>query len=82
MKHAGTKQEISCLIGHIFQEIEPPCNYCKTGQKEIVLKGTKTNGEEATIYIEDGEIFYFEGVSEEEIQEIRQAKCYGSFKCR
>lgn len=82
MKHAGTKQEISCLIGHIFQEIEPPCSSCKTGQKEIVLKGIKENGEEAIMHIEDGEIFYFEGVSEEEIQEIRQVKCYGSFKRR
>lgn len=71
------KGEISCLIGNIFNTIEPPCNANHVG--EIVITGTTHSGKEATLVI-TGDAFFFEGSSEDLIKATAKACPYKS-KC-
>lgn len=39
-RYANTKNEISCIIAHLFQELDIPCNLCEKTQKSIIITGT------------------------------------------
>ena len=72
-----TKGELSCLIGNIFDTIEPPCNASHVG--EIVITGTTHSGKEATLVI-TGDAFFFEGDSDDLIKTTART-CPHKNKC-
>lgn len=43
LRFAGNPKEVSCIIGHLFTELEPPCGDCDAGG--VVMRGTAFNGE-------------------------------------
>lgn len=57
--------EISCLIGHLFSELEPPCQAEAAG--EITITGTTHSGKRGTLAI-TGEAFCFIGEQEDIIK--------------
>ncbi len=77
MKHAGTDKEISCIIGHLFETIEVPCNKCRRDLKGIVISGRTYSGNEATLHLQEGGIYQLEGPEdlERELEEIRCGRC-------
>ena len=71
LKFACTKQELSCIIGNLFIELFPPCDYCY--QNEVAITGTVYNGERATLVVADWG-FWYSG-SAESIERIRKGRC-------
>lgn len=69
---ACSRRELSCIIGNLFTEIEPPCERCGDAD-EITISGTTYTGNKAVLIITaDG--FKFEG-DPAEIENIRERRC-------
>lgn len=69
---ACTRRELSCIIGNLFTEIEPPCERCGAAD-EITISGTTYAGSRAVLIItEHG--FRFDGPAEE-VEQIRERRC-------
>lgn len=58
-KHSCTASELSCIIGSLFVELDPPCAAC--GRGEFIICGTTHSGRKAMITIADDGVFYFAG---------------------
>ena len=72
LKFACPPQELSCIIGHIFIELEPPCAACE-GKELLTLCGTTHAGQKAVLIV-DKDGFYFDG-NPEDINKIRESRC-------
>lgn len=51
--------EASCIIAHLFVELELPCSCCKEDNGEIVIQGTAYDGTGAKITIKGEEVRYY-----------------------
>lgn len=71
LKFACKPQELSCIIGHLFVELEPPCEEC--GGERVTIKGTAYNGDKVEIFITEWG-FEFNG-NAELIEKIREGVC-------
>lgn len=43
--------ELSCIIGNLFTQLEPPCGQCDPEADAIVLTGTTHSGKHGTLTI-------------------------------
>lgn len=78
LKFACSAKELSCLIGNLFVELEPPCTACEDTE-QITICGTTHAGEKAVLIIgKDG--FYYSGNSEDVIS-TRESRCIGGARC-
>lgn len=74
LKIACTNEEISCIIGTLFVELEPPCKECLEGiEKTIVIKGKTYRGTTETLELKDG-VFLYSGAARD-ITDIRKGRC-------
>ena len=65
-------QELSCIIGNLFTELEPPCPVCE-GMPQLTICGTTYTGAKAVLVIgADG--FYYDG-NPDDIAKIRETRC-------
>lgn len=70
-EYACTRQELSCIIGNLFIEIEPPCDRC--GPDDLMICGTTYAGSKAVLIVTpDG--FKFDG-DDSEVKAIRERRC-------
>lgn len=69
---ACRKKELSCIIGNLFTEIEPPCDGC--GRTDaLTISGTTYTGRRAVLTVtEHG--FLYDG-DPAEIEKIRERRC-------
>ncbi|MGO3017874.1 MAG: hypothetical protein ACTIH2_01855 [Anaerococcus sp.] len=77
---ADSYKNISCLAGHIFQEIYPPCKDCNDDMDSLVLTGLGQNGKEVKLIIKEEGVFEVYGSEDtlKEIGKIRSCRClYG-----
>lgn len=49
-EYACTRRELSCIIGNLFTEIEPPCERCGDAD-EITISGTTYTGNRAVLTV-------------------------------
>lgn len=82
IKIADSYKNISCLIGHVFQEIHPPCNSCNDDTNCIVLSGIGQDGKEVKLLIRNQGIYEVYGSEEtlEKIDSIRTCRCFNGRK--
>lgn len=82
MEYADSYKNISCLIGHLFQEIYPPCKDCNDEMDGIVLTGLGNDGKEVKLVIKEQGIFEVYGSESllEEIDKIRNCRCFNGRK--
>lgn len=82
MKYADSYKNISCLIGHLFQEIYPPCKACNDDMDSLVLIGLGHDGKEVRLVIKEQGIFEVYGSESllEEIDKIRNCRCFNGRK--
>lgn len=72
-KLADSYKNISCLIGHIFQEVYPPCKACNDDMDSLLLIGLGQDGKEVRLIIRDQGIIEVYG-SEETLKDIKKLK--------
>jgi hypothetical protein len=70
-KYTMTKRELSCLIGNLFAELEPPCII--PDMDVITITGTTVSGSAAVLKI-DGDTIYFEG-KDSDYKAARYGRC-------
>ena len=71
-EYACTRRELSCIIGNLFTEIEPPCERCGAADV-LTISGTTYTGERAVLTVtEHG--FTFVG-DPAEVARIRERRC-------
>ena len=71
-EYACTRRELSCLIGNLFTEIEPPCERCGAADV-LTISGTTYTGNKAVLTVtEHG--FTWEG-DPAEVEKIRERRC-------
>ena len=71
-EYACTRRELSCIIGNLFVEIEPPCEWCGAADV-LTISGTTYTGNRAVLTVtEHG--FTWEG-DPAEIEKIRERRC-------
>lgn len=69
---ACTRRELSCIIGNLFTEIEPPCDRCGAADV-LTISGTTYTGDRAVLTVtEHG--FTFEG-DPAAVAKIRERRC-------
>lgn len=74
LKFACTNEEISCIIGSLFTELETPCKECLESNKDsIIIKGRTHKGTVETLEL-IGETYLYSGAAED-ITEIRERRC-------
>jgi hypothetical protein len=74
-KFACTPLELSCIVGNLFAEIEPPCDICKEAGL-LTLRGTTYTGKRETLIVTDYGFLY--SGEESDISAIRERRCaYG-----
>ena len=74
LRFACSAKELSCLIGNVFIELEPPCTAC-VDTEQITICGTTHRGEKAALIIaKDG--YYYSG-NPEDVIEVRGSRCMG-----
>lgn len=71
MRVAVEKSELSCVIGNLFEGLEPPCDSLKS--EELTIGGMTFSGKSCTVTVHDGYID-FEG-SEEDIRAVMDSRC-------
>lgn len=71
-EYACTRRELSCIIGNLFTEIEPPCERCGATD-ELTISGTTYTGAQAVLTVTEWG-FRFDG-DPSEIEEIRGKRC-------
>jgi hypothetical protein len=72
LKFACTKRELSCIIGTLFVELEPPCTACGDVEHITICGTTYTGAKAALIIAADG--YYFDGIPED-LNRIRGGRC-------
>ena len=65
------ERELSCIIGNLFIELEPPCSECGKEPRGIKLCGTTYTGDKAVLTI-SGDRFYYSG-PQADIDRLREA---------
>lgn len=71
-EYACTRRELSCIIGNLFVEIEPPCERCGAADV-LTISGTTYTGNKAVLTVtEHG--FTWEG-DPAEVEKIRERRC-------
>lgn len=70
---ACTRRELSCIIGSLFVEIEPPCAACASDTDELTISGRTYTGARAVLTVTEWG-FRFEG-DPAEIEKIRERRC-------
>ena len=71
-EYACSRRELSCIIGNLFTEIEPPCERCGAADV-LTISGTTYTGNRAVLTVtEHG--FTFEG-DPAEVAKIRERRC-------
>lgn len=71
-EYACTRRELSCIIGNLFVEIEPPCEWCGAADV-LTISGTTYTGNKAVLTVtEHG--FTWEG-DPAEVEKIRERRC-------
>ena len=71
-EYACTRRELSCIIGNLFTEIEPPCGKCGDVDA-LTISGTTYTGARAVLTVtEHG--FTFDG-NPAEVARIRERRC-------
>lgn len=69
---ACRKKELSCIIGNLFTEIEPPCEMC--GQSdELIICGTTYTGARAVLVVTKHG-FKYSGAAAD-VERIREKRC-------
>lgn len=57
---ACTRRELSCILGNLFVEIEPPCEACASDADELTIRGRTYTGARAVLTVTEWG-FRFEG---------------------
>ena len=71
-EYACTRRDLSCIIGNLFTEIEPPCERCGAADV-LTISGTTYTGARAVLTVtEHG--FTFDG-DPAEVARIRESRC-------
>lgn len=72
-KYACTRAELSCIIGNLFTELNPPCDNC--GADHVTIHGVTVTGNAATLIITTAG-FDFDGspADAETIEHIRKGR--------
>lgn len=73
LKCAGTDKEVSCIIGNLFAELEPPCSACEGEPQGVKICGTTYSGKRAVLILA-GDCFYFDGDGGD-LEKIRGKRC-------
>lgn len=74
LKFACTNDEISCIIGNLFIELESHCKECLTDKEEsIIIKGRTYKGTVETLKIIGGAYLY--SGPAEDVLEIKERRC-------
>lgn len=71
-EYACTRRELSCIVGNLFVELEPPCDHCAAGDS-LTICGTTYAGTRATLTVTEYG-FTFDGPPEE-VEQIRERRC-------
>lgn len=71
-EYACTRRELSCIIGNLFTEIEPPCERCGDADA-LTISGTTYAGTRAVLTVTEYG-FTFDG-DPAEIARIRKGRC-------
>lgn len=72
LKFACKKGELSCIIGNLFVELEPPCGMCNNDD-ELVIYGTTFAGKRAVLIVTEYG-FDYDG-SAADVERIREKRC-------
>lgn len=67
--------ELSCLIGHLFTSLEPPCGADITG--ELTITGTTRSGKKGTLAITGGAFSFSGDPNDIATASLEAAKCRG-----
>lgn len=78
MAYADNFKNISCLVGHLFKELYPPCKDCSDERDCLVLTGLGHDGKDVRLVIKDEGIFEVYGSEKtlEEVDKIRTCRCF------
>lgn len=49
-EYACPRRELSCIVGNLFVELEPPCDHCAVGDS-LTICGTTYAGTRATLTV-------------------------------
>ena len=49
-EYACPRRELSCIVGNLFVELEPPCDHCAAGDS-LTICGTTYAGTRATLTV-------------------------------
>ena len=72
-EYACTRRELSCIIGNLFAELDPPCAACDSDADELTISGRTHTGAQAVLTVTEWG-FLFDG-DPPEIEEIRGKRC-------
>lgn len=72
-EYACTRRELSCIIGNLFTELDPPCAACDSDADELTISGRTYTGAQAVLTVTEWG-FRFDG-DPSEIEEIRGKRC-------
>ena len=67
------RRALSCVIGHLFQSIEPPCEAEIAG--EITITGTTRSGARATLAVTGGAFTFTGDMEDMEAATAAAARC-------
>lgn len=74
-EYACTRRELSCIIGNLFTELDPPCAACDSDADELTISGRTYTGAQAVLTVTEWG-FRFDG-DPSEIEEIRERGACG-----
>lgn len=73
LEFTGQDVELSCIIGNLFTELDPPCAACDSDADELTISGRTYTGAQAVLTVTEWG-FRFDG-DPSEIEEIRGKRC-------
>jgi hypothetical protein len=77
-KLAMPKCELSCFIGNLFAELDPPCGVMD--DDAVVIHGRTVTGSYAKLKI-IGDVVYFEG-HPSDLDSVKNGRCPKSAECK
>lgn len=72
LNFACKKRELSCIIGNLFIEIEPPCDGCREAD-ELTICGTTYTGARAVLIVTEHGFKYSGDAAD--VERIREKRC-------
>ena len=72
LEFACTMQELSCIVGTLFTELEPPCKRCGLAD-ELTICGTTYTGKQAVLVVTKHG-FKYDGDAAD-VERIREKRC-------